>query len=527
MPGSGAAFRPVGKAMNIDRRLLRYLYAFKAPLTLALVCVLAAGIATVAQAGLLSHAIARLFLQQQTLNGVRSVLYFFLAAAILRLASQWAWQSILYRIAARVKQKIRQQITARLLSMGPARIAAEQSGELKATLVAGVEKLDAFFSEYLPQLVVAALVPLLILAFVFPRDRISGLVFLLTAPLIPLFMVLIGDMARIVTRKQWSVLSRLSAFFMELLLGMTTLKVLGCSRDQAKKIRQITDEFRTTTMQVLRVAFLSALVLELLSTLSTAIIAVEIGLRLLYARMTFEQALFILILAPEFYQPLRRLGAHFHAGLEGLAAAKRIFELLDDNAVATAGAREALPGKEGVIAAQNRPDPGAPRLEAGEVLPTPGDLSAAQSGPGSGPQFCGIGAAMPPHGSICFADVGYTYPGATTPALEGLSFCMAPGQKTALVGPSGAGKTTVVSLLLRFIEPQQGALLIGNEPLSRIDPDHWRSRLTWAPQHPFLFHATVADNIRLADPGAAMGQVRLAARQAHLDDFHREPAAGL
>ncbi len=176
-----------------------------------------------------------------------------------------------------------------------------------------METLDAYFSQYLPQLATAALVPLTILAFVFPLDALSGLVLLLTAPLIPIFMILIGSHTKVLTQRQWTTLSRMSAHFLDVLQGLTTLKLLGRSREQIEVIALISDRFRATTMEVLRFAFLSALTLELLATLSTAVVAVEIGLRLLYGYLAFEQAFFVLILAPEFYLPLRQLGSRFHA----------------------------------------------------------------------------------------------------------------------------------------------------------------------------------------------------------------------
>ena len=181
--------------------------------------------------------------------------------------------------------------------------------------------LDAYFGQYLPQLALAAIVPFTFLLIVFPIDPLSGVVLLLTAPLIPVFMVLIGALADSLTRRQWGALSRMSAHFLDVLQGLTTLKLFNRSRDQIVLIRRISDQHRDATLQVLRVAFLSALVLEMVGTLSTAIVAVEIGLRLLAGRLLFEPAFFVLILAPEFYLPLRQLGLRFHAGIAGVSAA--------------------------------------------------------------------------------------------------------------------------------------------------------------------------------------------------------------
>ncbi len=450
----------------MQKRLIKYLAGYKIPVLASFALTLMVGAATVWQARFLSQAIAAVFIDQQSLAAVKNTVWLFFLTALLRMGSQWAGQSILYDISAKVKQTIRQQVTTCLQKLGPSYADQQQAGELKNSLTAGIERLDAFFSDYLPQLVTAVVIPVLVLIFIIPGDYLSALVFLLTAPLIPFFMMLIGDVARARTQRQWRALGRLNAFFSELLQGMVTVKILGCGEELAKKIRQVTDEFRTTTMGTLRIAFLSALVLELLSTLSIAIIAVQIGLRLLYGKIAYEQALFILILAPEFYQPLRRLGAQFHAGLESLAAARRLFAILDEK----------------------------PPAHHGRIRP-----ASSQE-------------------SIVFEEVYYTYPGREASALQALSFRIEPGQKTALVGPSGAGKSTVIALLLRFIDPQRGDIFIGSQRLSGIDPELWRSGLTWAPQRPFLFQSTIADNIRLGDPQASLERVIQAAKQAHLHE---------
>ena len=229
----------------------------------------------------------------------------------------------------RIKTSLRNRMVRHLLGVGPVSLSQERTGELVNAAVEGVEALDAYFSQYLPGLALAALVPVVYLLFVFPADLLSGLVLLLTAPLIPVFMVLIGSRSRTLTQRRWLSLSRMSAYFLDVLQGLTTLKLLGRSREQVEGIAQASDRFRRLTMSVLRVTFLSALVLEMVATLGVAVVAVEIGLRLLYGRLVFQQALFVLLLAPEFYLPLRLLGSRFHAGMSGIAAARRIFEILD------------------------------------------------------------------------------------------------------------------------------------------------------------------------------------------------------
>jgi ATP-binding cassette subfamily C protein CydD len=314
----------------------------------------------------------------------------------------------------------------------------------------------------------SALVPVTILVVVFPLDWLTGLVFVLTAPLIPLFMVLIARQAEKETDRQWRLLSRLSAHFLDVLQGLTTLKRFGRSIEQAGTIRRVSDQYAQATLRVLRIAFLSALVLEILATISTAIVAVQIGLRLMYARMAFVDALFILILAPEFYLPLRQLGASFHAGMDGISAAERIFSLLE----------------------------------------TP-----AQAG--------GEGKAFSFEQGIEFKRVSYAYQEGERPSLEAVDFSLKPGQTTALVGVSGAGKTTIARLLLGFLHPDHGQILVGETPLDEIDLEAWRENISWVSQFPYLFHDTIEENIRLGKPEAGLDEVIAAARQTNSDSFIR------
>ena len=313
----------------MHRRLLTLARDSRFSLTVTILSGFVAGLLTIWQAWLLSNTINSVFLESQTLaqvwNWLRLILFLIAGRALLT----WLNEVSANAVAVRVKIDLRERLFAHIQALGPAYTRAERTGELTTAAVEGIEALDAYFSQYLPQLVITALVPISILIFVFPIDLLSGVVMLITAPLIPFFMILIGKGAETVTNRQYKTLSRLSAHFLDSLQGLTTLKIFGQSKPHAKNIEKVSEQFRDTTMQVLRVTFLSALALELLTTLSTAVIAVEIGLRLLYAKMDFLQALFILVLAPEFYLPLRMLGLRFHAGMDGTAAARRIFEILD------------------------------------------------------------------------------------------------------------------------------------------------------------------------------------------------------
>jgi ATP-binding cassette subfamily C protein CydD len=281
------------------------------------------GLLTIGQAYLLSSTINGVFLQGQTLAQVAHWLQLILLVIAGRAFFTWLNEVSANIVAVRIKSDLRERLFNHILTLGPAYTRGERTGELTTAAVEGIEALDAYYSQYLPQLVITALIPISILIVVFPIDVLSGIVMLITAPLIPFFMILIGKGAEIVTKRQYQTLSRLSAHFLDSLQGLTTLKLFGQSKAHTKNIENVSNQFRDTTLNVLRITFLSALALELLATLSTAIIAVEIGFRLLYAKMEFQQAFFILILAPEFYLPLRNLGARFHAGMSGTTAAKR------------------------------------------------------------------------------------------------------------------------------------------------------------------------------------------------------------
>jgi len=454
--------------MLFDKRLLDEARPAQTDLLATLILGLLGGVTLVAQAFYLARIINRVFLHGDGLTDVTPYLWLLFGLSLLRAGLTWGGQVTAQRVAGQVKLALRRRLTEHLLALGPAYTRGERTGELTNTAIEGIESLNAWFSQYLPQLALAGLVPLTILVFVFPLDFTSGLVLLLTAPLIPVFMILIGNLADSLTKQQWTILSRMSAHFLDVLQGLTTLKILGRSREQIEVIRFISDRFGQTTMNVLRVAFLSALVLELVSTLSTAVVAVQVGLRLLYGWMFFEQALFVLILAPEFYLPLRLLGTRFHAGMSGAAAAKRIYEILET------------------------------------PLPPP---TTKPPHP-----------APPPTGIIRFENVSYAYDN-DRHAVADISFEIQPGQKIALVGPSGAGKSTVAQLLLGFIRPTGGGITSSDISLHELSPTEWRAHLAWVPQLPYLFNTTVAQNIALSRPEAPAAEIEAAARLAHADEF--------
>ena len=453
-------------------RLLRLAQKSRFWLILTILLGLLSGIFTIAQAGTISQVVSQVFLDGKTLNEIKGILQLTLLFIIMRAVLTWFSSISAKTIAIQVKARVREALLKKLEELGPAYLQGEKSGEISTTVVEGVEALDAYFSQYLPQLVLSVLVPLTILIFVFPRDTLSGIVLMVTAPLIPYFMYLIGTNAKAMTDRQFGTLSRLASQFLDSLQGLTTLKLFNLAKAHTERIRETSDQYRVTTMKVLQVTFLSALVLELLATLSTAVVAVEIGLRLLYFKVTLEQALFLLMIAPEFYVPLRMLGLRFHAGMEGQSAAERIFEILDQVPL----------GKEESNRTMNN------------------NLSL-------------------PIKSITLDGVNFTYPGEDKPALRDLNLKIKYGEQIALVGESGAGKSTLASLLLGFFPPSQGEIQINDHTLDEVHLKSWREQIAWVPQAPTLFQDTIAANIRLARPEADLSAVAAAASAAHLAEF--------
>ncbi|AWK84964.1 thiol reductant ABC exporter subunit CydD [Azospirillum thermophilum] len=361
--------------------------------------------------------------------------------------------------AIAIKGQVRQMLRS-AVARGPG---GADAGSFASLMVEGVEALDPFVSRYLPAMAQAVFLPLAILAAVLPLDWLSALILALTAPMIPVFMILIGRGAERLNLEQWATLARLSAYLLDAVQALPTLRLFGAVPREAAQVAGSAELYRQRTMRVLRVAFLSALVLEFLATVSIAMVALFIGFALLWGEMPYQRGLFILLLAPEFYLPLRSLGAHYHARMEALGAAAQMAPLLDAPAAAL---RPAAPA----VAA------GAPRVEV--------------------------------------RDLRFGHLADRPPVLDGLSFVLEPGSLTALVGASGAGKSTVMGLLRGHHRPWSGEVRIGG-----LAPDALPTPPAWIPQQPHLFAGTVADNIRLGVPDAGEEEVRAAARRAHADGF--------
>jgi len=457
----------------LDPRLLRYARATRTFLGVTVALGAAVAGLAIAQATLLADLLSSAFLGGADLAALRTPLLLLSAVVLTRAAVAWAQEVAAHRSSAAVKSALRRQLLERAVRLGPRWLAGERSGELATLVTRGVDALDGYFSRYLPQLVLAVIVPVAVLAQVLTLDWLSALTIAITLPLIPIFMILIGLYTRTRTERQWRALALLSGHFLDVVAGLPTLKVFGRAKAQAEAVRAITGEYRRATMSTLRVAFLSSLALELLATLSVALVAVSVGLRLVGGGLELQTALLVLILAPEAYLPLRQVGAHFHASAEGLAAAERVFAVLAEPVPETSrGGRQ----------------PAVTRIKVEELT--------------------------------------VRYPGRDEPALDRFSLAVEPGEVVALAGPSGCGKSTLLAVLLGFVRPDAGRVTVGGVDLAGLAPDAWRARLAWVPQRPYLFAGTIAENIRLGQPEATDDEVREAAREAHAEGFIDARAAG-
>ncbi|MFB9799916.1 thiol reductant ABC exporter subunit CydD [Streptomonospora salina] len=482
------------------------------------------------------------------------------AVALARAATAYAQETAALRSAARAKSQLRRRLVAHVTGTGgedgqdgesedsprPAGPSGAEAvwlsgqagsdegtgtpraGELVTLATRGLDALDDYFARYLPQLVLAVLVPCAVLVVVAGADWISAAVIAVTLPLIPLFMALVGWHTQARTRRQWQLLNRLGGHFLDVVEGLPTLAIFRRAKAQAAIIRRITDEHRRTTMATLRVAFLSAFVLELLSTLAVALVAVEIGIRLMYGVLDYQTALLVLILAPEAYLPLREVGSRFHASMEGVAAAEQVFTELERRRASGVGDADRTADKQRPRSrARSRTLPDNTELERRRAS---GVGDADRTADKQRPRIGSSGAAW-----IELEDVRLVYPGREAPALDGANLLIEPGRSVLLAGPSGSGKSSLLSLLLRFADPVAGRIRVrdaeagaagsGAEaewvPLDGVPVDEWRRRIAWVPQSPYLFDDTVAGNIRLGAPEAGMDEVRLAAERAEADTFVR------
>jgi thiol reductant ABC exporter CydD subunit len=458
-------------AGGLDPRLLRRARGVRLLLGADAALGVVAALLVLAQAALLAHVAARAF-DGASLESLALPLALLAAAAAGRAAAAWGFEVAGRHAATNVMAQLRLDLVERRLRDRPAALDGAASAEVATVAVAGVDALETTFARYLPQLVLATVVPLAVLVFVASIDLVSAGVMLLTLPLVPVFMWLVGRYTERRTRERWQALARLASHFSDVVRGLPTLRAFNRAEAQGERIAQVSDEYRRTTMGTLRVAFLSGTVLELAATLGIALVAVTVGVRLVEGGLGFEAGLTVLVLAPELYLPLRNLAAQYHTSADGLAVAERLLDLLEEPA---------------------------------------GDL--------------GSGRAVPPNPRdvpVRLERVSFAYPARDGLVLDSIDLELAPGETVALVGPSGSGKTTIASLLLGLAEPTEGRITADTVDLATCDAAAWRAQIAWVPQRPTLFRGTVAENIRLGDIAAADGRVQAAAALAGADGFVRE-----
>ncbi|WP_026058407.1 thiol reductant ABC exporter subunit CydD [Streptomyces sp. SS] len=450
----------------IDPRLLRYARATRVFLVAVVVLGLIGAALVVAQAMFIAEIVVGAFQKGQSVSALTTPLLLLVGVAAARGLVSWLTELAAHRASAAVKSELRGRLLGRAAALGPGWLSGQKTGSLIALATRGVDALDDYFARYLPQLGLAVVVPVAVLARIVTEDWVSAAIIVVTLPLIPVFMILIGWYTQARMDRQWKLLSRLSGHFLDVVAGLPTLKIFGRAKAQAESIRAITSEYRQATMRTLRIAFLSSFALELLATLSVALVAVTIGMRLVHGELDLYTGLVILILAPEAYLPLRQVGAQFHAAAEGIAAAEEIFDVLEQ------------PVRGGGTA----PVPATPRLELDRVT--------------------------------------VRHEGRAEPSLDEATLTVEPGETVALVGPSGVGKSTLLDVVLGFAVPEEGgSVRVGGEDLAALDQEAWRSRIAWVPQRPYLFAGTVAENVRLARPDASDEAVREALRDAGADGF--------
>ncbi|GGL91422.1 thiol reductant ABC exporter subunit CydD [Micromonospora yangpuensis] len=479
-----------------DPRLLRRVPAARGDLVLLTALAVLAALLIVAQATALATLLAAGFdgrLDRGALAG-------FLVAVTARSALTWAQGTVAARVAAIVKATLRGELLGAVGRNGPGWVAGQRAGQLATLTGRGLDALDAYFTGYLPQLLLSVTVPAAVLLRVLVADWSSALVIAATLPLIPIFGALLGWQAQAATERQWRRLSRLGGHFLDMVAGLPTLRAFGRARAQVDVVHRMADGHRVATMRTLRIAFLSGLVLELVATLSVALVAVPVGIRLLDGGLTLATALLVLLLTPEAYLPLRTAGARFHASMEGLTALNDAFEVTTDT-----------PGRDTATTAT-----AGPAL----AVTTTATAGPARTGPAGGSPAGGSPAGSGPvpdgRGEIRLVGVSVAYP--RTTALRDVTLTIRPGERIAVVGPSGAGKSTLLGLLLGFVTPTEGRITVAGIDLAGVDRDAWRRQLAWVPQRAHLFATTLADNIRLGAPDTPDEELARAVRDAALDE---------
>ncbi len=451
----------------LDPRLLRTAGSARVFIGTSVALGVTTAVLVVVQATLIADSISRTFLGGATARQLRFELFWLAVVLVARAGVTWIAETVAYRSAAAVRSQLRRAFLTHTADLGPAWVSQQPRGELAVLATRGLDALDGYFARYLPQLVLACVVPIIVGARIAVADRISGVIVACTLPLIPVFMILIGLGTRAQMDRQWRAISRLGQHFVDVVAGLPTLKVFGRALAQVSTVRKVSEDLRRATVRTLRLAFLSSLVLELIASLSVAVIALAIGLRLVNGDLSLRTALLVLVLAPEVYLPLRRVGAAYHTSVEGVSAMAQALDVID-----------VAPVARGTAAAPN-----------------------------------------PSRAALRVAGVSVRYAGRAHPALSDVTMEIFPGEIVALTGPSGCGKSTLIAALRGFVRVDSGRILVGDIDLADVDPRAWRRQLAWVGQQPHLFTASIADNIRLGRADATDAQIRDAAQRAEAFEF--------
>ena len=470
---------PAKKSSN--KKALRWLFRRVGParnwIVISVGLGLSSGLLLIAQASFLSRIVHQAFMEKRSIDQLGALFVGLAATVILRAALGWAREVCGFYAGSGIRREIRLELLQHIVDLGPSYTGNQSTGALTSTIMDQVEGLHDFYAFYLPQLALAVMIPAAVLAFVFPQSWAAAGLLLATAPLIPLFMILVGMGAESISQRHFQALARMSAYFLDVLQGLTTLKLFDRGKATGRTVAAVSDEYRKRTMGVLRVAFLSSAVLEFFSSISIALVAVFLAMNYLgyisfgvYGQsLNLASGLFILLLAPDFYLPLRELGTHYHARAEAVGAAEEILKIL------------------------SVPHSGALK---GTAVWTPTESL-----------------------NIKLQDVSLAFDGGRRPALQGINFNLKAGQQIVMVGGSGAGKTTTLNLLLGFLQPDQGSILINDNNLADLSPGIWRKQIGWIGQRPILFHGTIRENIMLGRPQATDDQIARAAEAAGVLKF--------
>ncbi len=475
-----------------SRWLMTLAKAARPGLMLAGAAPLVSGALLVVQAWLLARVLDAAIVQHAPRQQLLASILAIAALMLLRATITWAGERAGADAAERIKRHVRQSLFSRMVAKGPYWTRGKASGELASAVVDQVEALDGFFAKYLPAMAAAALLPVAFSVVLLPVDVVAGLVLLVTAPLIPLFMALVGWGAQGASRRHLRAFARLSGFFADRLRGLSTLKLYGRADAEAASVVAASDALRQRTMSVLRIAFLSSAVLEFFAALGVAGVAVYIGLTYLgfldvrWSPLTLQAGLFCLLMAPEVYAPLRQFAAHYHDRATALAAVTQIAVLFDGLPMDDA----AEPGR---TQGQPQPQPQSqPQLQNPPYATARSHLSAA---------------------ALSVSALTVLAPGRARPVLSDASLTLAPGEHAALMGPSGIGKSTLIEAVAR-LRPYQGDILVDGRPLEAWDEAALRGRVALIGQTPQLLAGSIADNIRLGRPAASDADVHEAARRA-------------